>query len=232
MLKKIGGGLGILAFLGLIVAVLQLLQARNSAIDQLSMQATLLAQSGEQLSIAREMETLQSNDNASPSNATAAAKRIEQLEATSAALATAQARVILIVTTPTATIPPKWNEQSNSVPETGVQIIRDLAPGEFLYLTGGSFAVNKIFCGNDAYQICVLVFESTKSQRVVINQLIPKNNYLARTFRYNYEELIQMNEEFYWKWPNCQSSTGCTKATIYYLIDGNLQDESKTLTRP
>ena len=232
MWKKIGGTLGIIAILALLVALVQVIQDRNAENAQSIARVTQLALLEEQLELAREMVTLQAGDGSSPSTATAAAERVVQLEATSAALGTAQAQVMFSAATPTATTPPQWNEQSNSVPDTGTQIIRDLAPGEFLYLTGGRFTVNKVFCGNDANQICVLVFESSHSQRVIVDQLIARNNYLARTHWFNYEDLIRMHETYYWKWPNCQSESGCAKATIYHLIDGKLEGGPTTLTRP
>jgi hypothetical protein len=232
MWRTIGGILGLLAILTLLVAVFQLMQDRNTAETQSNAQATQIALIKEQLDLSREMATIQAGGDTSPATATAAAARVSQLEATSAALGTSQAKVLISGASPTTTTPPLWNEQSSSVPEAGTQIIRELAADEFLYLTGGRFAVGNIFCGNDANQICVLIYEATHPQRIVIDQLVAQNNYLARTFWYKYDDLIRMHETFYWQWPNCNSNSGCSKASIYHIIDGQLVGGPIIITRP
>ncbi len=125
---------------------------------------------------------------------------------------------------------PLWNEQSHREPVAGTQVVRDLAAGETLYLTGGQFLLNRVYCGGDARQICVLVFEATRPQRVIIDQMVGQNNYIARTSVFGYDELIAMHTDAFWQEPNCRS--GCQYASIHHMRDGQPLGGPVRLSRP
>ena len=221
MWRNIERGAWLAAILAVVIALYQV--SRANAIS--ARQNYLLEQ---QVSLAGTVATVQAGDANTPATATAKALRIDELEATRIALVTLQAQASGYSPTQAS----EWNELSSAVPESGTTLARDLAKGEFLYLSGGSFSVGDVFCGNDSEQICVLIFEATYAQRVTIDHLVARNNYLGRTSLYGYDELIRIHEPFFWKWPNCQSQQGCAKATIYYLFDGSSTGFPTVILRP
>jgi hypothetical protein len=199
---------------GLFAKVYQLAQDKRNADAERAGLATQNAYQGQQLDLSRQQVTLLAGERKNPATATFVAQQVAELESASVAL------------------PASWIERSSDVPETGTSLARDLTPGEILYLSGGSFSVNGIFCGNDSMQICVLIYEATFSQRVAIDRLVAKNNYLARALGFTYDELVTIHEPYYWKWPNCRRQEGCAKATIYYLRDGLAVDSPAVIFRP
>ena len=231
MWKKFGGFIKIVTVITLAVAIIAIWQDNQEYERQATVSATQFAIMGEELQLGREVATIQAGGAASPPTATAAAARIAQLEETAAALATVQAQ-LQVDSLKATTVPPEWNERANNVPSSGTQITRELAAGEFVYLSGGRFSLNGVFCGNDATQICVLIFGATYPQHLTIDQLIARNNYLARTSAHDYQDLLRIHQPFFWEWPNCQSQSGCARATVYYFEDGNLLGQPTRIDRP
>lgn len=184
-----------------------------------------------QLDVQRQIAALRTDTARPEATATAVANRALELERTAMALATAQAQLAQSQLPPSPTGGALWNEQRGNVPDWGSELIRELAAGETLYLSSGRFMVNGVFCGDDETQLCVLVYEATTPQRVIITELIERQNYLARTSRLGYDELVSIHQEAFWAWPNCQSPIGCEKATVFRLIDGQRIGSAKVLWR-
>lgn len=92
---------------------------------------------------------------------------------------------------------PLWIENSAGEPSAGTQIVRELSTGEVLYVTGGSFLVGGVFCGEDETQICILVYEATTPQTVTLDHVIANNNFVARTKSLSYDDLISIHDDYY-----------------------------------
>ena len=89
----IGGLGGLLAIVGLVVAVSQLLQAESTRRSQDATQATMVAIMNAQLGVQREMATLQASEVRVGPTATAIAGRVVELKATQEALEASRRRV-------------------------------------------------------------------------------------------------------------------------------------------
>jgi hypothetical protein len=87
-------------------------------------------------------------------------------------------------------------------------------------LTGGQFQVGDVFCGGDARQVCVLLFEATRDQRVAVDSLIARQNWVGITSKLNPDGALQDKEPLFWMPPNCVD--GCSKATVLFFKDGSL----------
>ena len=126
---------------------------------------------------------------------------------------------------------PLWTESNNEAAANTTQIVRDLAAGEWMYVTSGSISMRDSFCGGEALQICVLLYEATYPQNVVVDYVDQGHAYVARTRLMGYQELIETHESYYWAAPNC-GQDGCQKATILYFKDGVQVNNPVTLLRP
>jgi formylglycine-generating enzyme required for sulfatase activity len=91
MWNKIGGVIGIITILGLVIAILQLVQSSNASQEQDIAQATQISILEQQLDVNREMVTLQASVINPDSAATSVATRVAELEGTAIALVTMQA---------------------------------------------------------------------------------------------------------------------------------------------
>lgn len=127
---------------------------------------------------------------------------------------------------------PLWIEKVGDMPENGTQIRRDLAAGERLFVSGGRFQVDQVFCGEDATQLCILIYEASVPQTVILDFVIEGENYLARANVLSYDDLIRIHEPLFWQPPNCNNQNGCGKATIYHMKDGMLVTGPITMLNP
>lgn len=120
----------------------------------------------------------------------------------------------------------RWEQEVADVPN-GTTIKWDLASGQILLLSGGQMRINDVYCGSDANQICVLLFQSTTPQTVIVDALIPNNNWYGVSSTLTQDEALSEKEPQFWYPPNC--ITGCKRATILYFTDGQLVEKT-TLT--
>ena len=126
--------------------------------------------------------------------------------------------------------PGPWLYQIEQIPVSDSSIEWDLSSGDLLILTGGRLQHQGFDCGgNNAAQICVLVIEATKAQRITIESLIQKNNWLAVTRQSTKDEAIESIQNEFWLSPNCGS--GCSIATIGIFTDEN-QVDTIEINRP
>ncbi len=93
----------------------------------------------------------------------------------------------------------------------------NLKAGEVLILTGGSFQYNNYECGGIASQLCVLAIKATKDEEITIDNLVPKNNWLAVSRSVSPDEAVSNVQSQFWLAPNCGS--GCSKATVAVYTD-------------
>lgn len=120
-----------------------------------------------------------------------------------------------------------WCEEIGQVPESGTRILKDLAAGHLMFLTGGQFQISGKYCGSDPQQICVLIYEATKAQTVVVDAVIPKNNYIGITDTFSPEEALNEKTSLFWIPPNCIN--GCKRATVFFFRDGEfIKQEART----
>lgn len=115
---------------------------------------------------------------------------------------------------------PRWEQEAAKVPSSGTQLKWELEAGQVLFLSGGQIRVNGSYCGGDASQICVLIFQATTSQGVVVDSLIPENNWYGITSTLTPDEALNDKVSQFWSKPNCIN--GCRKATVLFFTDGNL----------
>lgn len=122
---------------------------------------------------------------------------------------------------PLTTIPSAspWETDLTQIPETGYRLEWDLKAGQTLVLTGGQFQIGDVFCGGDARQLCVLLFEATRDQRMTVGSLIVRQNWVGITSKLNPDGALQDKEPLFWMPPNCTS--GCSKATVLFFKDGS-----------
>jgi hypothetical protein len=111
-----------------------------------------------------------------------------------------------------------WCVEIGKVPENGTRISVDIVAGQMVFLSGGQLLINDKYCGGDARQICILIFEASKLQTVVVDALIPGNNYVGITDTYTPEQALSIKTPAFWKSPNCIN--GCGKATVLFFRDG------------
>lgn len=120
----------------------------------------------------------------------------------------------------------RWEQEVAGVPN-GTTIKWDLTSGQILFLSGGQMRINGEYCGGDANQICILLFQSTNPQTVVVDALIPNNNWYGISSILTQDEALSEKEPQFWYPPNCIN--GCKKATVLYFTDGQLVNKT-TLT--
>jgi len=136
--------------------------------------------------------------------------------------------------TPQPTPPPsigselRWEQEAAKVPTSGTQLKWELAAGQILFLSGGQIRVSGEYCGGDAEQICVLIFKATTAQTVIVDALIPENNWYGISSTLTPEEVLNEKEPQFWYQPNCIDS--CRKATVLFFTDGQLVN--KTVLTP
>ena len=128
--------------------------------------------------------------------------------------------------TPQPTQPPsvvtgvRWEQEVAQVPESGTTLKWELSAGQLLYLSGGQIRINGEYCGGDANQICILLFKATTAQTVIVDALVPKNNWYGISSTLTPDEALSEKEPQFWYQPNC--TNGCKKATVFYFTDGQL----------
>lgn len=132
---------------------------------------------------------------------------------------------------PAPVVEPLWIETDPSAADSTSQIVRDLGAGEWMYVSSGSISMKGTFCGNEADQVCVLIYEATSPHTVVVDYVDQGHAYVARTRLMGYQELIDTHSPLYWTEANCDSD-GCGKATILYFRDGVQVNNPVTLLRP
>jgi len=115
-----------------------------------------------------------------------------------------------------------WLYNINQVPSAGSQVTWELNSGEVLILTGGRVRYGGFYCGDDQYQICVVIIHALSKQSITITDLIAQNNWLGVTSTMSSEQTLSEVQHWFWKSPNCGS--GCLKATIAFFEDGNRTD--------
>jgi hypothetical protein len=219
--------LGMATVAAAVFGYLQWRESIHTAEESAHYYATQLAYSEQQNRVSNLIATTVMGEVPGPA-ATALAPRVADLQLTQVALSMEQAQALSV--SPQGS--PEWVEQSNNVPSVGSQLSRNLSSGEFLFLSAGRFQVDGVFCGDDSSQLCVLIFEATRAQRVTITRLIAGNNYLAITGVYGYDDILRIHQPFFWRWPNCQTQNGCAKATVFYLRDGNMVSDPSVIRRP
>jgi hypothetical protein len=152
--------------------------------------------------------------------------------------AIATTRVPPLISTPTVQpittvtpVPPSgcggWCEETGQIPASGTRISKDLAAGQLMFLSGGQLLINGKYCGDDAQQICVVIYEASKPQTVVVDAVIAKNNYVGITDTFSPEEALSIKTSAFWKPPNCIN--GCKKATVLFFRDSEFVKQ-ETLT--
>jgi hypothetical protein len=114
----------------------------------------------------------------------------------------------------------RWDQEVVQVPESGTTLKWELSAGQLLYLGGGQIRINSEYCGGESDQICVLLFQATEAQTVIVDALIPKNNWYGISSTLTSDEALSEKEPQFWSPSNCIN--GCKKATIFYFIDGRL----------
>ena len=126
-------------------------------------------------------------------------------------------------------IPVRWLQETSQVPESGTQLTWELSGGQVMFLSGGQFQIGDVFCGGDARQICVLIYQASTHQTVTINALVPRQNYIGITESLSSDEALEEKEPLFWIPPNCVS--GCQRATVLFFEDGELINKV-SLTAP
>jgi len=121
----------------------------------------------------------------------------------------------------------RWEQEAAQVPASGSTFSWELTAGQVLFLSGGQIRINGTYCGDDANQICILLFQATRSQTVFVEALIPKNNWYGISSTLTQDEALLDKESQFWSPPNCIS--GCQKATVLYFTDGQFVNKT-TLT--
>jgi hypothetical protein len=116
-----------------------------------------------------------------------------------------------------------WIQEVGQVPESGTQLSWRLSPGQTFYLSGGQFQIGNVFCGGDAKQICVLIYQTSIEQTLTINSLIPRQNYIGITEILSPDDILKEKEPVFWIPPNCIS--GCKRATVLIFRDGKLENK-------
>ncbi|RME57602.1 hypothetical protein D6779_08365 [Candidatus Parcubacteria bacterium] len=124
---------------------------------------------------------------------------------------------------------PRWDEEVSDVPSTGTKLRWDLDAGQLLFISGGQLRLNNTYCGGSEQQICVFIYTATSPQTVIIDALVPGNNYYGISSSLTPDEAIGEKEPQFWYPPNC--TTGCQYATVFVFRDGQMV-EKKTLTKP
>ncbi|GEM_PF-1403082 len=121
----------------------------------------------------------------------------------------------------------RWEQEAAQVPASGTSLKWELAVGQILFLSGGQIRINGEYCGGDANQICVLVFQATTPQTVIVDALIPENNWYGISSTLSPDDAVSEKEPQFWYPPNCIN--GCKKATVLYFTNGKLVNKT-TLT--
>jgi hypothetical protein len=111
-----------------------------------------------------------------------------------------------------------WCMEIGQMPEIGSRITQDLTAGQLMVLSGGQLLINGKYCGDDAQQICILLYEASEPLTVVVDSVIAKNNYIGITDTYDSEQVLNIKTPAFWKAPNC--TNGCKKATVFFFRDG------------
>jgi len=118
----------------------------------------------------------------------------------------------------------RWEQEVAQVPESGTTLKWELSAGQLLYLSGGQIRINGEYCGGDANQICILLFQATTAQTVIVDALVPKNNWYGISSTLTPDEALSEKAPQFWYAPNCIN--GCKKATILFYTDGKLVNKS------
>ena len=118
--------------------------------------------------------------------------------------------------------PGPWLYQVEQIPYTDTSLSWELMAGNVLVLTGGSLWFNNHECGGDSFQICVLVIAASKDQQIKIDNLVPKNNWLAVSTTISPDEVIASIQDEFWLPPNCGS--GCNFATVAIFSDDTISE--------
>lgn len=114
----------------------------------------------------------------------------------------------------------RWEQEAARVPASGTSLRWELAAGQLLFLSGGQIRIYGEYCGDDANQICILVFQATVPQTVIVEALIPENNWYGISSTLLPDDAVREKEPQFWYPPNCIN--GCKKATVLYFTDGKL----------
>ena len=132
-----------------------------------------------------------------------------------------------VVPSPTTVLPTmlpstgaRWLQEVSQIPESGTQLSWHLSAGQVLFLSGGQFQIGEVFCGGSAQQVCVLIYKASTDQTLVVNSLVPRQNYVGVTESLSPEEALRDKEPMFWLPPNCVS--GCQRATVLFFTDGKL----------
>lgn len=110
-----------------------------------------------------------------------------------------------------------WEYQVEQIPASNTSLEWSLRPNEVFILTGGSFSYQGNVCRGGGIQICVLVIKATKDSTVFIENLVPKNNWIAISTAISPEEAVSEVADEFWIAPNC--GEGCSSARIEIYTD-------------
>jgi len=121
----------------------------------------------------------------------------------------------------------RWEQEAAQVPTSGTSLKWELAAGQILFLSGGQIRINGEYCGGDKNQICILVLQATTPQTVIVDALIPENNWYGISSTLTPNDAVSEKEPQFWYPPNCIN--GCKKATVLFFTDGKLVNKT-TLT--
>jgi hypothetical protein len=117
----------------------------------------------------------------------------------------------------------RWDLTDAQVPASGTQLNFDLSAGQMLFLSGGQLKLNNEYCGGDANQICILIFQATTPQTFTIESLVSQNNWYGISSTLTPDEAIDEKKAQFWQPPNCIN--GCSIATVLYFTDGQLTNK-------
>jgi tetratricopeptide (TPR) repeat protein len=115
-----------------------------------------------------------------------------------------------------------WEYQVEQIPASDTSLEWSLRPNEVFILTGGSFSYQGNVCRGGGTQICVLVIKATKDSIVFIENLVPKNNWIAISTTISPEEAVSEVADEFWITPNC--GEGCSSGRIEIYIDEALEN--------
>lgn len=121
----------------------------------------------------------------------------------------------------------RWDLTGAQVPIDGTQLKFELSAGQILFLSGGRLQLNNGYCGDDENQICILIVQATTPQTIIIDSLVPQNNWYGISSTLTPDEAIDEKKAQFWQPPNC--TNGCSIATVLYFVDGQITNKA-TLT--
>jgi hypothetical protein len=132
--------------------------------------------------------------------------------------------------------PPLFDKgERGSVPVSGTQIILDLKARDTLLLTGGIFRVGQnapCDTGGRA-QNCVLAFDATRDQQVVITLLRTGENWYGISSHLTAQQAVEAKRNEFFQYPNCwhvRGYDGCDEVLVDYLTDG-IPAQPRTIIR-